>query len=328
MDKIINPAIEDKRENMNGNILRKVNKISLFCSKACYKLHLNLLGRLISLPRINLSLKYLESKIPETLAKKYSYDNLKKLSPEEQPVFVMWFQGENSMPPIIKKCYESIKKNFTNRKIILITEENLTDYAKLPDFILDKYHSGNITRTTLSDIIRAKLLYDNGGMWIDATVFISKKIENSYFDSELYGPCGILSEKSKDWKYIFANTNGWNGWCMGSQFVNYPFFDFLYNSFLEFYKSETSVIDYFQIDFFTRLFFDYNEHFRRHIETRKQNNIQSHDIARSMNKKITKKLIYITNNLLSAEPIHKLTYKKNWDLSENSCKISSYFYNK
>lgn len=313
---------------MNGNILRKFNKISLFCTKACYKLHLNLLGRLISLPRINLSLKYLESKIPETLAKNYSYDNLKKLSPEAQPVFVMWFQGENNMPPIVQKCYESIKKNFTNRKIILITEENLTDYAKLPDFILDKYRSGNITRTHLSDITRDYLLFNFGGTWIDSTVYLSKTITDSFFNEPFYGPCGIISEKTKDWKYIFHESNGWNTWFMGSNTINYPLFNFLYSAFLEYFTKESQVIDYFQQDMLISLFYKNNLIFKENIQQQIPNNTNAHLLARSMRKTSNKKNIRLINNLLSAEPIHKLTYKKNWDLSENSCKVSSYFYNK
>lgn len=312
---------------MNTNICIKINKLSLFLTKCFYRLHLIFFGKIISIPRINITLKLLKQKIPLTLSKMYNYDNLQKLSNTEQNIFLMWFQGYEQMPLIIKKCFESVKKQFPNRKIILITENNFNEYISLDSIIIDKYKKGTITRTTLSDIIRAKLLYEYGGMWIDATIFLSKAFDEEYFQSELYGPCGIKSEMNKDWNIIFDKTNGWNGWCMGSCFVNYPFFDFLYNSFVEYYKTEDYILDYFQIDFATRLFYDSNIHFQNHIKSRKENNIYSHELARKMNKNANKKNIKEINELLEIEPIHKLTYKRKWDLSEESNKISGYFYN-
>ena len=38
---------------------------------------------------------------------------------------------------------------------------------------MDKLHKGIITRTHFSDILRLELLIQNGGTWIDATVFCS-----------------------------------------------------------------------------------------------------------------------------------------------------------
>lgn len=312
---------------MNTKLCIKINKVLLFLTKVCYRLHLNFLGQIISFPRIKITLKLLKNKISNSLSKEYNFSNLKKLENNDQNIFLMWFQGEKEMPAIIRKCYESIKKNFPTRKIILITESNFNDYISLDNMIIEKYKKGTITRTTLSDIIRAKLLYEFGGMWIDATIFLSKPFDEDYFQSELYGPCGIKSEMNKDWKLIFDKTNGWNGWCMGSCFVNYPFFDFLYSSFVEYYKKEDYILDYFQIDFITRIFYDTNSHFRNHIQHREANNIYSHDLARKMNLTATKVNIENINKLLELEPIHKLTYKRKWDLSKKSNKISGYFYN-
>ncbi len=76
-------------------------------------------------------------------------------------------------PEISKKCICSIKKS-TNHPVVVLTNENLLDYCKLPDYIIGKYESGIITNAQLSDIIRMTLLSDCGGLWIDATVFYTK----------------------------------------------------------------------------------------------------------------------------------------------------------
>lgn len=37
-------------------------------------------------------------------------------------VWICWFQGMENAPAIVKKCYESVKKNLSDREIILINE--------------------------------------------------------------------------------------------------------------------------------------------------------------------------------------------------------------
>lgn len=67
------------------------------------KLHLYFLGKLIAKPRFDYCLKFLEAKIPTTMAEKYEYKNLEKVQGKLK-IFVMWLQGEDKMPEVVKKC--------------------------------------------------------------------------------------------------------------------------------------------------------------------------------------------------------------------------------
>ncbi|MCM1087054.1 MAG: capsular polysaccharide synthesis protein [Muribaculaceae bacterium] len=102
-------------------------------------------------------------------------------------IWTMWLQGMDKAPAIVQKCHESIRKNISDHEIIVITEKNFNQFVTLPDYILEKYKNGNISKTHFSDIVRIELLAVYGGTWLDSTVFCSGVPEHKYMlDSELF----------------------------------------------------------------------------------------------------------------------------------------------
>lgn len=102
-------------------------------------------------------------------------------------IWICWFQGMEQAPPIVKKCYESVRKNITGRPIVLITKDNLSEYVQFPAYIQKKVDTGIIKGAHLSDLIRLELLINYGGTWIDSTVFVSdSNIPDYMLDSELF----------------------------------------------------------------------------------------------------------------------------------------------
>lgn len=104
-------------------------------------------------------------------------------------VWICWFQGMENAPALVRKCYESVRENLGNREIVLITAENMADYVTFPRHILDKWQSGKITNTHMTDLLRLELLIRYGGLWLDATVLCTRKeaeIPGYFFDSDLF----------------------------------------------------------------------------------------------------------------------------------------------
>jgi len=102
-------------------------------------------------------------------------------------IWTIWLQGMDNAPSIVKKCYESMKRNIVDRQIIVITEKNYTDYIAFPDYIMDKYNKGIISKVHFADLLRIELLGVYGGTWLDGTVFCSGSQKNDYkLDSELF----------------------------------------------------------------------------------------------------------------------------------------------
>lgn len=104
----------------------------------------------------------------------------------DKTIWVMWLQGIEKAPELVKKCCDSIDKNKPDGfQTILLTLHNLSEYITLPDYIWEKYNGGIISSTHLSDIIRIELLATYGGCWIDATVFCGDKIP-AYMLSDMF----------------------------------------------------------------------------------------------------------------------------------------------
>lgn len=92
-----------------------------------------------------------------------------------------WLQGIEAAPPIVNACYNSIKRQITDREIRVIDERNWSEYVELPGYIVEKWGKGQIPAALFSDLLRLQLLIKYGGMWIDSTVFCSSggEMENS-----------------------------------------------------------------------------------------------------------------------------------------------------
>lgn len=84
-----------------------------------------------------------------------------------------WF-GNGKMPPIAKKCIKSWKKYCPEYKLICHNEENFdisqNKYAK------QAYDAGKWA--FVSDYVRLKVLYEEGGVYLDTDVEIIKPIDN------------------------------------------------------------------------------------------------------------------------------------------------------
>lgn len=109
------------------------------------------------------------------LKKQYSYisltsEELKEEMKLSNKVWICWFQGEGSAPDLVKACIKSMREQFPNREIVILTDINFSDYVQLPSYILEKYRKGWISRAHFSDILRVELLCRYGGLWVDATV--------------------------------------------------------------------------------------------------------------------------------------------------------------
>ena len=127
-------------------------------------------------------------------------------------VWVCWFQGMDQAPELVKKCFESLQRNLTDREIILITSDNMCNYVQFPDFILDKWKNGKITHTHMTDLLRLELLVKYGGMWVDATVLCtSKPVSYTHLDvykRQVYDQERLKKIRENAYAYFHGHTVG------------------------------------------------------------------------------------------------------------------------
>ena len=228
----------------------------------------------------------------------YADDKLHEVSDK---VWVCWFQGLDNAPALVKKCYESLKQNLTDREIILITSDNMCDYVKFPEFILEKWKAGQITHTHMTDLLRLELLIQYGGMWVDATVLCTSKreeIPDYFFNSDLFlyqilkpGRDGQAQPISR-W-LISAKTN--NKILMMARYLCY-----------EYWKKNNEMVDYFLFHDFVMISLEQNEEDWKKIIPR--DNAAPHMLLLRLFDKYDEDT---WDAIKEQTPFHKLTYKFN-----------------
>lgn len=215
-------------------------------------------------------------------------------------IWIFWWQGEDSMPDIVKKCYNSVQRFCGNKKIVLITKDNIRDYTDISENIYLKLNSGVITFTHFSDILRANLLKNNGGLWMDATIYVTNSLDNIELKELLYR----VSQSKDTFNISFGR---WTGFFMGgpSGMDIMSFMDRLYQCYWEEYDE---LIDYFLIDYALDYAWNKNLSEFKSLEY-KYKNIDPHlfDMQKFLNSKYDE---IFWNDLTRNTNLFKLSYKK------------------
>ncbi len=128
--------------------------------------------------------KYLKEKYQNYL-NEYKHNDVNN-SNNSKIIWICWFQGYENAPKIVQACINSIKKNMSKHKIILITEKNFNEFVTFPKYILENYKIGNISKTHFSDLLRLELLIQYGGIWMDATLLLTSPVPTFIQNSTLF----------------------------------------------------------------------------------------------------------------------------------------------
>lgn len=228
-------------------------------------------------------------------------------------IWLFWWQGENSMPKIVQKCYRSIHQHYGNKNIVLITQDNVKQYTDIPDFIYKKMNEGKITLTHFSDILRANLIKNNGGLWMDATLYLTSSLDNIDL-SKLYYCSGYPADTFN------VSFGRWTGFYMGgpSGLDLYSFMDRLYQVY---WQDHEEIVDYFFIDYSLDYAWKKDlSSFKSLEESYRQNNPHLFDLQGILNDTYSEQE---WKKLTSDTSVFKLSYKKKIDLDKQES-----YYNK
>lgn len=107
---------------------------------------------------------------------KKKYENINRT------IWILWLQGEDNAPYLVKKCISSWGKQNPDWDVVILSEINLPDYIniQLPE---------NLEIAHQSDLIRLELLAKFGGVWADATTFCMQPLDDwlhKYFNSGFF----------------------------------------------------------------------------------------------------------------------------------------------
>lgn len=230
----------------------------------------------------------------------------KKEFDTDRIIWQYWAQGYGDVPDVVRSCLESVDKYAANYTVVRLTDENLSDYLDLPEFVQQR--RATYSRAHFSDLLRLILLKTYGGVWMDATIFMTAHIPQEWADSEFM--VFRRDPKEPNYKY-WRNTYAYYfGWAKGFR-VN------MLNSFiiakkggrtisdfcdlmLLWWRDHENVPDYF---FFQILYdvYDCPDRFQLVSDT------LPHYLQQSIND--SKFSILQQEEIFKRFPIHKLTYK-------------------
>lgn len=221
-------------------------------------------------------------------------------------VWLLWWQGEKEMPDMVKMCYHSVLNNFKGvADVTLLTEENINDYVSLPSFIEQKRLNGQITLTHYSDIVRFHVMNKYGGLWIDATYFISRKVDKSIFQKDIYTIVNPHPSSKNNNDYIWYN---WTG-----NLIKLPpqsnLGTFVEECFLFYWKNHTELVDYYLIDHLIRIAYDEIVGVKDSIKGCGYSNLSTHKLLPWLNRPYDEE---IYKRIIKDTTFFKLTTKQNY----------------
>ena len=254
-------------------------------------------------------LQYLENRFGDYYA---SYDYSVPLPPvdpdKNNKIWMCWWQGLESAPEIVRACVGSVRRNAGGREVVIITDENVKEYADIPQWIWDKVRRGTITRTNLSDLLRLTLLAEHGGMWLDATFYCCRQLSGPIYDVPLF------SIKRPD--YLHASVAGgmFAGYSLSCDAEHRRVFQTVRDFFLEYWRKSDFMIDYLLVDYLIVLAQRHDPWIAEAFNKIQPNNPQCDELYKILDHPYSKKQ---WEKLSANTDLFKLTWKRNYSVEKS-----------
>lgn len=167
----------------------------------------------------------------------------KHLISPNSTIWVFWWQGIESAPKIVKECYKSIIKYSGKHNVVLVTKNNYYEYVTIPGYVINKLENGQMSKTHFSDILRFALLAEYGGIWMDATIYLTDYLPKDIYNLPYYTLRGCFKEW--EWSGFFQATGEQN-----------DFFSCVRDTFYVYWKNHNQLITYLLIDCTMKAIYD------------------------------------------------------------------------
>ena len=217
-------------------------------------------------------------------------------------IYILWFQGFENAPEIIKRCVDSWKHYNLDWNIILLDNTNINKYIYIQEYI--DMTNKDINFTALSDVIRIILLTTYGGLWVDATTFCNKPL-NDWLPKYINSGFFAFSKPSED-KLIST-------WFLYSEKEHYITSAWL-KSIVDYYKIHNQPHTYFWVHYLFGDLYNSDNKFKEiweKILKFSANGLGPHYLQeKNMFNKITNEIKQDIDNKIT--PLYKLTYKSNF----------------
>ncbi len=157
------------------------------------------------------------------------------VAPEPERAFSIWFQGEENAPDIVKACFRSMRRNLA-QPLVVLDETTLFDWISLPEEIISKWKKGKIRPAHFSDICRVELLYQHGGLWLDATDYVVGPLPAVIAEADFFM---FMSGSTIRGSYSFVQN------CFIRARKAHPLLKIWRDAIINYWMNENSIVNYF-----------------------------------------------------------------------------------
>ena len=238
----------------------------------------------------------------EEIFKKYSSEWTDGEYDKDSPIFVFWYQGLENAPPAIKAYYAALLRHSPpGHKIIFVDKNNVSALVDLPNYIYEKVENGIITLIHFSDLLRFTLLEKYGGLWLDATILVTKEMDENIFKLPFFT---LRADASKRFFTKFLGLDRWCAFCCGG-YKGSSLFSVMKELFLSYWKDNNIILDYFLMDIYLECLYRTNKNVKRLIDAN--------------NKKPREKIFFLADNFYREFSQDLVSEYKELDIAFNKC---------
>lgn len=191
----------------------------------------------------------------------------------DAPIWIFWWQGMESAPEVVQECVASVKRHAGAHPVIILDKNTFENYVSLPDFVLERLAAGDMNLTIFSDVLRFALLYQNGGIWMDATLFAASDFSSLFDGREFFT---IRHNLYSDWHVC---RGMWSSFMLACG-KRSELAGIVYRTLLNYWKSESTVLHPFIIDLAIAAAYDTSSTVRVQIDSVPINNPGVFKLAR------------------------------------------------
>ena len=180
-------------------------------------------------------------------------------------IWTMWQQGEAQMPETVKASMKTIK-DFAKRngcEFHLLTNDNLEHFVDIPKDITEKYEKKELSAAHYSDIVRFSLLYQYGGIWMDATLFVSPYATLEMFEGDFFSLNHPPLDTNKMERTICDYK--WSGYCLAGQ-KGKSYFKHIREIYIYYVRKYPLFLHYLMMDYFILSEYDSNPEFKALVD--------------------------------------------------------------
>jgi len=181
--------------------------------------------------------------LPNYFERKYLFlvkDMAQKPITVESPETIWQFWDNpvgRTTPEIVKASFRTVEKFKGSFEHKILDNSTVGDYSDLPGYVFDRLKSGHMRYAHFSDLLRLNLLKNHGGVWMDATVYMTGLIPERITNQDFFV---FLTGELTSFPYSFVQN------CFIRAKIGAFLCEAWYRMCVEYWKDEARRVTYFQ----------------------------------------------------------------------------------